>query len=262
MSDPRDSPPARPLVVSHRALGSIGEHDAERGVPWPENSLAGIEGALAVGVDAIEVDVRRTPDGHLVLMHDATLRRTTGDPRAVADVDLDGLRALNLRPAVATGTPQPIPTLDEAMRLIDGRCAIVLDFVDGELTDDLIATVRRLDAAAWSWWTAHDPRLAQRLAAATPGSRSYLGWSHDEGYFNSPVDAVEACIRRGLTGVNIDHRFADETLVRHAHREGVQVGVWTVNDPRRMATLARLDVDAITTDQPRALRGVRADLAR
>ncbi len=245
-----------PLVVSHRALGSTSGTD----VPHPENALTGIEGALALGVDAIEVDVRRTRDGHLVLMHDATLRRTTRDPRTVAEVDLAEVQALALLPDMPGVEPERVPTLDDAMRLIDGRCAIVLDFVDDEIADDLIATVRRFDAASWTWWTAHGPRHAQRLAEATPGSRSYLGWAHNEGHFATPIDAIEACVRRGLTGVNADHRYVDETTIRHAHREGVQVGVWTVNDPRRMATLARLGVDAITTNQPRALQAVLARL--
>ncbi|MQC48374.1 MAG: hypothetical protein DWG77_04680 [Chloroflexi bacterium] len=244
-----------PLVVAHRALaGPASGH----GVLQPENALAGIEGALALGVDAIEVDVRRTRDGHLVLMHDATLRRTTGNARAVAEVDLAEVQMLSLLPRVVGVEPERVPTLDEAMRLIDGRCAIVLDFVDDEIADDLVATVRRFDAATWTWWTAHGPRLAQRLAETTPGSRSLLGWAYNEGFFATPADAIEGCVRRGLTGLNADHRYIDETAIRYAHREGVQVGVWTVNELRRMAALTHLGVDAITTDQPRTLQAVLA----
>ncbi len=232
-----------PLVVAHRALGGSGG-------PYPENTLAGIEGALALGVDAIEIDIRRTRDGHLVLLHDATLRRTAGDPRDLRTLDLAEVEGVRLHPAAPGLEAQPVPTLEAAMRAIDGRAAIVLDFVDEELADDLIALVRRLDAASWTWWTAHRPGLARRLGDATPGSRSLLGWAHNEGYFATPVDAVEACARLGLAGLNADHRYLDRTTISHAHRADLQIGAWTVNEAHRMSALAHLGVDAITTNRP------------
>jgi glycerophosphoryl diester phosphodiesterase len=239
---------ARPLVVSHRA--HAGTH--------PENTLLGIRAALEDGVEAIEIDVRATRDGQLVLMHDTTMARTTGDRRGVAEVDLADLAAVQVRPRTVEQEPQPIPTLEDAMRLIDGRAAIVIDFVDEPLADPLIDLVRRLQAAPWTWWTAHRPTLAQRLAEATPGSRSLLGWTPDDGYFATPIEALDACVRRGLTGLNADHRYVDATVVRYAHREDLLLGVWTVNEPRRMDALARMGVDAVTTDYPLALQAVRA----
>lgn len=243
-----------PLVIAHRALGGAGG-------PHPENTLAGIEGALALGVDAIEVDIRRTRDGHLVLLHDATLRRTAGDPRDLRTLDLAEVETVRLRPARADLDPQPVPTLEAAMRAIDGRAAIVLDFVDDELADDLIDLVRRLDAASWTWWTAHRPGLARRLGEATPGSRTLLGWAHNEGHFATSVDAEEACARLGLAGLNADHRYLDRTTVAHAHRLGLQIGAWTVNEPHRMTALAHLGVDAITTNRPALAQSTLSRLA-
>lgn len=246
--------PSKPLVVSHRA--HAGTH--------PENTLLGIQAALDDGVDAIEIDVRRTLDGGLILMHDHTFTRTTGDRRVVAETvsaEAVALQVLPLDPGDSEQQPPPVPSLEDALRLVDGRAPVVIDFVDEPIADDLIALVRRMDAASWTWWTAHAPRLAQRLAAETPGSRSYLGWAAADGQYASPIDALDACLRRGLTGINANHRYIDETVVRTARREGLEVGVWTVNDPKRMAALVEIGVDLVTSDYPRAVQLIRDRVA-
>lgn len=237
----------KPAVISHRA--HAGTH--------PENTLFGIQAALDDGVEAIEIDVRRTVDGGLVLMHDATFTRTVGDRRVVAETAFAEATALQVLPRDPAQQPQPVPTLEDALRLIDGRAAVVIDFVDEPIADDVLAAVRQADAASWVWWTSHLPRLASQLAAGAPGSKSYLGWSASDGLFASLVDALDVCGRRGFAGVNADHRAIDESVVRHARREGLEIGAWTVNDPRRMERLVRMGVDAITTDYPRAVQLIR-----
>src|SRR5690606_8903768 len=149
-------------------------------------------------------DVRRTSDGALVLMHDATLHRTTGDHRAVAEVsiaDLAEVRVRNARWGASDYPPQPIPTLEEALRAIDGRAAIVVDFVVPEVAEACAALVDREGAAGWTWWTAHSPHVAAHLRDATPGSRSFLGWSADGGIAHGPAEAVDLAVRHGLAGL-------------------------------------------------------------
>lgn len=245
-------PALKPAVVSHRA------HEGTH----PENTLLGVQAALDDGVDAIEVDIRRTIDGGLILMHDATFTRTTGDRRVVDQTPFAEAVALQVRPQDPEQQPQPVPMLEDALRLIDGRAAVVLDFVDEAIADDLIALVQRSGVASWTWWTSHNPRLATRLASETPGSKSYLGWAASDGRYASPIDALEVCARRGLAGIMADHAYIDETVVRLAHREGLEVAVWTVNDLKRMASLARIGVDAITSDYPRAVLHVREHTPR
>ncbi len=237
----------RTAIVSHRA--HAGTH--------PENTLLGIQAALDDGVEAIEIDVRRTIDGGLVLMHDTTFTRTTGDRRVVSETPTAEATALQVLPLDPAQQPQPVPLLEDALRLIDGKAAIVIDFLDDAIADDLIALVKRAGVASWTWWTAHDPKLAERLATEAPGSKSYLGWSASDRRYASPIDALDVCVRRGLAGINANHVDIDESVVRYAHREALEVGVWTVNDPKRMSALLRMGVDAITTDFPRALQAVR-----
>jgi glycerophosphoryl diester phosphodiesterase len=111
-------PPAgEVLVVAHRA-------------DWrnfPENSLPAIEGSISQGVGMVEVDLQRTKDGHLVLMHDPTVDRTTTGRGKVAELTLQEVKALRLRDGLGSPTPFTVPTLHEALLAARGRVLVNLD---------------------------------------------------------------------------------------------------------------------------------------
>ena len=99
------------IVISHRTqMGTM-----------PENTLAGIDAAIEGRADAIEIDVRATADGELVLMHDATLERTVGDPREPGEVTLEELRGLKLLDPFGNAGRQPIPSFEETLACVAGR---------------------------------------------------------------------------------------------------------------------------------------------
>lgn len=102
----------RPIdVIAHR-----GAH-----LDNPENSLPAIQAAIGLGVDWVEIDVRTTADGHHILMHDATVNRTTGSTGEIAQLTLQQLKSHRL----ANNTP--IPTLDEALDLMRTKCGVYFD---------------------------------------------------------------------------------------------------------------------------------------
>ena len=94
---------------------------------YTENSLEGIENAVRMGADIVEIDLRRTADGELVLMHDPKVDRTTTGKGLVSDFTLDELRKLRLRNGVMGRTPYRIPTLREVMLAQKGRVLVNLD---------------------------------------------------------------------------------------------------------------------------------------
>ena len=103
--------PDKILVVSHRA-------------DWrnaPENSLQGIQNCIDMGVDMVEIDLKRTKDGHLVVMHDKTINRTMSGKGLVEDYTLAELKAMRLKNGVACKTRHQIPTLEEGMLLCKGK---------------------------------------------------------------------------------------------------------------------------------------------
>lgn len=94
---------------------------------YPENSLPAIEGSIALGVEMAEIDLQRTKDGHLVLMHDATVDRTTTGTGKVADLTLAEIRVLTLRDGLGSPTRFRVPTLREALLAARGRILLNLD---------------------------------------------------------------------------------------------------------------------------------------
>jgi len=105
------------LVVAHRG-------------DWrnaPENSIQAIQRSIQIGADIVEIDVQKTKDGHLVLMHDKTIDRTTSGKGKVEDYTLAELQKFTLSTGSGTSTRQPIPTLEEAMLVCKGKIYVNID---------------------------------------------------------------------------------------------------------------------------------------
>jgi len=108
------------LVVAHRG-------------DWrnfPENSLEAIDNAIKMGVDIVELDVKRTKDGELILMHDRTLDRTTTGKGLVSELTIDSIRKLKLKNGCNIRTIHKVPTLEEALLHAKGKIMINLDQAD------------------------------------------------------------------------------------------------------------------------------------
>ena len=104
-------------VVAHRADWRFA----------PENSQAAIESSIRLGADVVELDVQKTKDGQLILMHDKTLDRTTTGKGKVAEWTLDSIRTLRLKNGAALRTKHRVPTLEEALLTAKGRVMVNLD---------------------------------------------------------------------------------------------------------------------------------------
>ncbi len=105
------------LVAAHRACWKRA----------PENSLPAIRECLRLGVHIIEIDLRRTRDGRLVLMHDETVDRTTDGSGKVSELTLAQVQRLRLKLPDGIPTEERVPTLEQAVELIRGRCLVNLD---------------------------------------------------------------------------------------------------------------------------------------
>lgn len=96
----------------------------------PENSIAAIEHSIAVGVDVVELDLQLTKDSVLIVMHDATLNRTTNGKGPIAQWTLDSIRTLKLKNGCGIRTKHTVPTLEEALIAAKGKVLINLDKAD------------------------------------------------------------------------------------------------------------------------------------
>lgn len=217
-----------PLVLGHRgAPGSA-----------PENSLDSFRAALDQGADGVELDVRRSRDGALVLHHDAALV----DGRLVGETPRAQL-------------PANVPLLEEALEVCAGAVVNVeLKNIPGEpdfdaacgLADavvDLLGARRGADQVIVSCF--HLATI-DRVKARSPRVRTGLLT-----LFDPPAAAgVELAVSRGHDAVHPHHAFVDAGLVRAATARGLEVNTWTVDEPDRIRELARLGVHGVVTNLP------------
>ena len=229
-----------PLVVSHRT----NEGDA------PENTLAGIAAALRDGCAAVEVDVRATRDGALVLMHDETLARTTGDPRAVAAVTLTELRTLRCGPPQGH-PPQLIPTLAKAIAAVGGRCVIEIDLPMRGLEAAIVETVRVAGAEAWTWFTPNSEDQVTQLRRLCPTVDVLFNITEEPLPAAELATRIAAAARLGARAINPIHTALTPQAVALAHAAGLEVACWTVDAPEDIARVLALGVDIVTTNYPR-----------
>lgn len=230
-----------PRVLAHRGLARAEDAVAE-------NSFAAIAAAHAAGVAYVESDCHLTADGEVVLFHDDTLERVTGDRRPLAEVtvrELEQLMADRGGLATLAQTLDAFPTtrfnLDvKGEAAADGVGRLVAEHADRVLVTSF-SDRRRLAALAAS---------GDARPATSPGSATIarllvavrLGLKPWAKRLLRDVDALQIPERQGAI------RVLTPRLIRWAHESGVEVHVWTVNDPERMRTLVAGGVDGIVTD--------------
>lgn len=242
-----------PRVLAHRGL--VTAADAAHGVV--ENSFAAVAAAHAAGCDYVESDCHLTADGVVVLFHDDDLSRVTGDPRPVSTVragelealmaDRGGLitlsQALDAFPSVrfnldvkAPAAATPVGT----MVAPHSDRALITSFSDDRRREAMIAA-SRAGPGIRPATSAGTATIARVLAALGARSGRLVGRAL------AGVDALQVPERHRRL------RIVTPRLIAAAHDHGVEVHVWTINDPDEMRRLVGMGVDGIVTD--------RADLA-
>ena len=234
-----------PLVMSHAACKGHA----------PENTLAGIRAALALGVDAIEIDVHCSADRVPVLLHDDAVDRTTDGTGAVAELTLAQIKALDAGCRVFDGrfAGERIPTLAQVLDLTRGRCLLVVE-IKGEGIEREVAEVIGTatdEVMVWSFRASAVARMRQ-LAPQIPCARLFPP------LVGPPAHAFTAVLRDGLQAVSIYHVGVDAALVRAAALRGLSVYTWTADDPADQQRLAAAAVAGIVTNVPDVLTAALA----
>jgi len=216
----------------------------------PENTLVGIDAALADGADGVEIDVRATRDGRVVLLHDATLDRTAGDPRVLVDVSAEELAAVRIR-SIHGVTPQPVPSLAETLDRVGGRALLVIEVKQRGIHEAIAAEVRAAAAAEWCWVWAFDPEVGIACRAVLPevpvGLNLSRGSLERYGYTDDPVALA---VRQGFAALSMSHDMVDEASVRATHRRGLAAYAWAADEPSDITRVREAGVDAICTNFP------------
>jgi len=251
----------RPRILAHRGL--VTAEDSAAGIA--ENSFAAVAAAQAAGATYIESDCHLTADGTVVLFHDDTLTRVTGDPRRIADVKLSELEDLMRSRGGLITLTQALEAFPAVRFNLDAKA----DGVEEQMARDIAPYADRVLVASFS-----DQRRIRVVRAVAASGRGILPATsagtrtiahvmtavalRSERLLTralSGLDALQVPERRGAVRI-VTGRFVDA-----AHRHGVEVHVWTVNEPEDMRRLLLLGVDGLVTDRADVGLAVAAERA-
>lgn len=211
----------------------------------PENTLSSFALALRLGADCIELDVRATSDGVPVVLHDPTLERTAGLCRAIAEITAAELAALP-----ASRRP---PTLDEVLDTFGTRTDYLVEVksIGVETEEVLLAAFARRRLRAHVTVQSFDHLLLRRLRRRD-GSLPLAALFRPGADVAGTLDLVAPFV----SGIGPCAADVDSRLVDAAHRRGLFVRTWTVNETDAMEDLVAAGVDGIITDRPERARAV------
>jgi glycerophosphoryl diester phosphodiesterase len=239
--DPQAGQLDRPLAIAHRGDP----------IPLRENTVDSIRSAIDVGADIVEIDVKTTLDGVSVVLHDDSLVRLWG-----VDRDVRTLTAAEVA-EVGEGTTR-IPTLVDVLALFCGRdCAVMVDMDSGEWAGAAQQVVRRAVAegvvrptqVVWCG----DVDGMREVRAADLKARIFLSWG--EAALDGPP-SDELLRELGPEAFNPYWRVLDLGGREWASAHGIPVSCWTVDDPAVMRQIVEQGVDAMISNDIRAMLGV------
>lgn len=236
----------RPQIVAHR--GASGEA--------PENTLAAYRRALAIGVDAVELDVHLTADGEPIVIHDFALGRTVPGSEPVGELTLAALRHLDAgRWFGAAFAGERLPTLAEALNVLR-PVRVIVEIKNGPtyyrgIADRVVAEVRNARHPAVTVSSFDHPVLLEvaRLAHDLPTAVLYSA---------RPIDPVRMARDARARFLHPQWTHVTPDMVAAAHAAGLEVETWTVDDPAYVARMVDAGVDAVMSNYPDRLRAALA----
>lgn len=193
-------------IISHRGAAGLAL----------ENTLESIRVALKYPVHAIEVDVRRTADGKLVLLHDHHTGHVAGKTLLVHNCTLEELRAIKLN------NGERIPTLDEALKLIGGKTRVMLDLKSPDVADAIIESIKKHPKTTF-FVSGRQYADARKIHEALP-EVIFLVQHHFD-----PFEIVHTAKRMGADGICLNYWLMNPLTYRLARRKGLDVLVYTLN---------------------------------
>jgi glycerophosphoryl diester phosphodiesterase len=247
-----------PLIIAHRG------DSAHR----PENTLASFASALEVGAEIVELDVQLTRDGHVIVIHDPTLDRTTngtGDVRAMTLAEVRRVSAGYPSRFGGAHAGERVPTLAEVLALLEGRGRAMIEIKKESVAEAggdgvearTIAEVRKAGMVKNVAFLSFDRRALLRCRELAPEiSRGHLFHRAE------PAEAIAGTRAANCEVLMPEKGMLSEELRDRAREAGLRVATWVVDDPEELEALARYDLYGVASNRPGALIDALPDLVR
>jgi glycerophosphoryl diester phosphodiesterase len=242
----------KPTIFAHRGASAYA----------PENTLAAFKLAFDQGADAIELDAKLTADGHVVVMHDDTVNRTTDGSGSVKSLSLADLRSLD---AGSKFPPlfksEKVPSLEQVFELLGRKIIINVELTNytspkDDLADKVVALVKKFNLEESVILSSFNLialiQVRKLLPNVALGFLIYIGLAETALRTRlirfGPMLALHAC-----------YKDVSPYLVQSSHRSKSRIDVYTVNHPTEIKQLFKAGVDGIFTDDPQLARKILAE---
>lgn len=238
-----------PLIIAHRG------DSAHR----PENTLASFASALELGADLVEFDIQLSADGHVMVIHDPTVDRTTNGRGALSQLTLPEIRAFSAGYPQRFGSSyagERVPTLAEALALLRDRARCMVEIKPHSVTGDAEGGIEALTVA--------EVRRAgmEKDVALISFDRLALRRCHDlapeivRGHLfhrGQPGEMLAGAREAGCEVVMPEKGTLSDELRDRAREVGLKVATWVVDDPEELRALARFDLYGVGSNRPGVL---------
>ncbi|WP_323845346.1 glycerophosphodiester phosphodiesterase [Microbulbifer magnicolonia] len=257
-----------PLVIAHGDESGNGL--------YPGNTLLYLQKMVELGVDALEMDVHLTADGHLVLMHDARLERTTDGQGAVGDKTLEELRQLNMGHYWSPdGETYPyreqtlqIVTIDEVFAALpDTPMIIELKNSERRAAEAMCASLRKSDKRSQVIVSSFHQGVIDEFRRLCPEVATGAATLDAMLFFAAQLLHAEKLLRPAYQTMQLPMRYYgipvfSQRFMRAARNLNLHVSAWTVNDPEDMRRYIELGLDGLVSDRPDKLMALVARESR
>jgi glycerophosphoryl diester phosphodiesterase len=211
----------------------------------PENTLASFKKAIELGVDAVELDVRKTKDNQIVVIHDADVKRTTDGEGLVAELTLGQIKSFS-----AEGG-EKIPTLGEALDFLGKKVKVLIELKELGVEEQVLTTIKERGLE-------HNVVIVSFLEDALKKVRELNGNIETGLIYVKHKNPLKAALELKANYLVALYRFTHTANVVKAHENGLKVIVWTINNPQEVEEYAKKGVDGITSDKPDILNRISA----
>ena len=246
-----------PVRIAHRGASGAGLA--------PENTLAAFERAIQIGVDAVELDVRSTRDGALVVLHDPLLDRTTDREGPVRELSLEQVRAADAGGWFAPEfAGQKVPALAEALDLMRRRALAVIEIKADHLAEAVLGVVDDLameDQVVIQSFSTETIRRVKVIDPAAPAAL-LVGQLPTSPSRMRARRMVREVLSLGANILNIWHAALTPAFFEEVRKRGLAAWTWTVDEEVVLRDVIQMGVQGVATNRPDRLNDVLGELAR
>ncbi|MEM3588031.1 MAG: glycerophosphodiester phosphodiesterase family protein [Candidatus Jordarchaeaceae archaeon] len=218
----------RPLLIAHRGASFY----------EPENTLRAVKRALDFGVNGVEIDVRSSVEGNIIVIHDETVDRTTNGTGKVRDMSLLELRSLD------AGKGEKIPLLEEVLELVKGKALLVIELKIAGIEEKVLKIIEQYDAIDNVLLSSFIHKSVKIVKELEPRIKTGVIFRE------APIKPSRLAIDAEAENLFAFHKYITWEMVQDAHDNDLNIYAWTVDEPSIIENLILLGVDGIVTNKP------------